>query len=327
MRNKVLSNILHFIMLVVLIPVLYNVPFYFSYWNAKDYLTTAYERQVIIIYDDFSDSEHGEIVSNIFTSSTDGNYSVLKIDRLKTRIETLGLIVDDLADKDKDIYLNLSMQPTTGLYSSIFASTVDKISKRAIITQSIGNNEYLPFFMSDFMSLEDAKEIDTEIYKILNTRVAEIKIIAEDRDLNFLISRFGTTYGVLFSMFIDSRDDNINVLVKEVVRQVLDKKGYSKYIDKVSELYASDLIKFSYSVLLQKISGNNKNLLLVSSSSQLQTDLEDNVYFLDCKINNLLVNKIRFPGIWTKNDEVYFGTSISSPLALSSIYKRKLNIP
>lgn len=324
MWNKVLSNILHSIMLVGLIPVVYNVPFYFSYWNMKSYLATAYEKKVVIIYDDFSESDHGEIVSEIFTSSVDGNYSILKIDRLKTRIETVELIVDDLAKKGKAIYLNISMQPTTGLYSSIFASIVDKISEKAIITQSIGNNEYLPFLMSDFISLEDAEVIDTEIYKILNTRVPEIKIIAEDRNLNFLILKFGTSYGILFSRFMESRDEKIKGLIREVVSNVLDKRDYLKYTDRISELYASDLMKFAYSVLLQKV-GSNKNLVLVSSSSQLQTDLED-VYFLDCKINNLLINKIRFPGIWTKNDEIYFGTSISSPLALSSIYAGKLDI-
>ena len=81
------------------------------------------------------------------------------------------------------------------------------------------------------------------------------------------------------------------------------------------------LIRFSYSVLLQKIS-DNENLVVVSSSSQFTTDPTD-AYFLDCQVYGLLKNVVRFPGVWMKEKKQIFGTSISAPLCLSAVFSKK----
>ena len=88
--------------------------------------------------------------------------------------------------------------------------------------------------------------------------------------------------------------------------------------EEIVKIYASIIIKFSYSILLQS---DNSKVTLVSSSSQFE---EDDEYFLDSKVK-LLKNKVRFPGLLYQNGEQIFGTSISAPLALSAYMNKSIN--
>ena len=286
----------------------------------KDYIDTAHEKKIVLFYDDFK-SDHGETVVEIFTSSTQGEYSILKIDDNRIRVEALELIVDHLKNSGKEIYLNVSIQPNDGFYGSIFANTINRISKSATITQAIGNNECLSISLSKFTGVEKAVIVDREIYEKLSERVSEIRKISEDENVSLLISNFGVAYGALFYNFIDHRDDKMRELVKEVIHPILGRKSLSKHENEIVELYAHVLIRFSYSVLLQKIS-DNENLVVVSSSSQFTTDPTD-AYFLDCQVYGLLKNVVRFPGVWMKEKKQIFGTSISAPLCLSAVFSKK----
>ena len=258
-----------------------------------------------------------------FTNNTKGEYEILRLDQTDVRVETLSLVVKNLIDQNKQVYINASVNPNKGLYSSIWKNIFNELAEidKVKITQSIGNQENTTCALSNFTSKSLAESIDKKIYAALNNKKNEIRIIVENKKEDEIITNYGAHGILLISLhnyFFGSRNVKIHKLVKKIIKPILSRHKLLMHEEEIVKIYASIIIKFSYSILLQS---DNSKVTLVSSSSQFE---EDDEYFLDSKVK-LLKNKVRFPGLLYQNGEQIFGTSISAPLALSAYMNKSIN--
>lgn len=310
------ANMKSFISIILLFPIFYNMFFYFEYMQLKELIELSKNEKVVIIYDDFT-SNHGEIVLNTFKSQADGDYKLLNINNQEIKIESVELFVNYLLEQNKQVFLNVSISPTHPTYALIFAKTLQRLSEHENmkITVAAGNQEPTFLLLEEFTR----EPLDDDIYKALNTKSEDMKEIVKLDRIDYLLSNFGEAFGVLFSniyTFINGdRDEKIRELVSDVITPILVEHKV-KQKEEVVDLYTNNILKFGFSVLLQK---KDSHVKLISSSSQLEADGKDE-YFLDCRINNMIKNEIREVGVAGTEKNWIIGTSISAPIYLSKIY-------
>lgn len=304
----------NFISIILLFPIFYNIPFYLEYMQLKELINGSKNEKVVIIYDDFT-SNHGEIVLSTFKSQADEGYKLLHINNQEIKIGSVELFVNHLLDQNKQVFLNVSISPSHPTYALIFAKTLHRLSKHKNmkITVAAGNQEPTKLLLKEFTH----KSLDDDIYKVLNTKSEDIKKIIKLDSIDYLLSNLGETYGVFFSniyTLIDgNRDEKTRELVSDAITPILIEHKV-KQKEEIIDLYTKNVLKFGFSVLLQK---KGSQVKLISSSSQLKS--EDG-YFLDCRINNLVKNEIREVGVILNKNSWIIGTSISAPIHLSKIY-------
>jgi len=212
---------------LVLLPIIILLINEIKFLEIKDGLEAISEEKIIVVYDDF-ESNHGDIVCKILTDNLNSNdYKLLRFDYKKVNIEVIEKVLDYLSDNDKIIYFNNSNYPNNEVSSALKVLFYKRISqyKNLHTFQSGGNNENIVGYIKHFTGEEIAEKINQVIYNKLDYKLKEIKELAENKNVEQLISMFGRTYGVSFAniyrCIIQTREGRMKDIISEIVKDTV----------------------------------------------------------------------------------------------------------
>jgi hypothetical protein len=307
-------------------PFNYDIQYYISYLLNKHITKDIEKDNLVVFYDNFSE-EHGDIIVQTFLNKLNNKlldkYEIIKIDSSDIRVEVFELLMIDLLEEGKQVYLNSSVSPRDGVYAYRWNLAYQHLLqyKNIIITQSVGNNINTAKYLKSFT--DKGNEIDEEIYSLMNDKVDNIKEIVLTKDIEQLLIEYGyfawPIIGIKSNLGFD-RNDKMRHLVYETISPLLLKYNLQKKQDEIIDVYTSIINSFSHAIL---ISNNNGKVIQVGSSSQLDSDVGTNS-FLDFRIKNLIDIDVRENAVTEINGKEEIGTSLSSPTALADIIN-KLN--
>ena len=188
MEKLTYKDIIYIAITILLFPMMYYAPLYMKYKDINtNMLNKIKHEKVVIIYDNFNIS-HGELITEIFTNNTKGEYEILRLDQTDVRVETLSLVVKNLIDQNKQVYINASVNPNKGLYSSIWKNIFNELAEidKVKITQSIINPA-----VGDFLEIiSDDNAIDFQL--------ADIAITDQAKCANLTLQASGLrSYGII----------------------------------------------------------------------------------------------------------------------------------
>ncbi len=315
------STMFYIVAFIVCLPFSYGLDHYLNYLLEKSTIDYIEKKNVVVIYDNFN-SEHGDIVMQTFLNNLHSNlldeYEVIKINQAEVRIEVAKLLVVDLLDQGKKVYMNASMSPTNGVYTYLWNLTYQDLAKyeNITITQSVGNNLDTSEFLEAFT--DKYKKLDNEIYTILNDNAETIKEIALIKDINQLYEKYGMYAQIVVDIQYHlglGRNDKMREFVFETISPILSKYKLDKQQDEIVDQYTNIINAFAPAILM---SDTNNKVIQVGSSSQSDTDIGTDS-FLDFRVKNLINIDIRENAIVDVDGEKKVGTSLASPIALSNI--------
>lgn len=229
----------------------------------------------VIVFDDFSGTDsnvvHGEIVSDLLQSLIKKDtYSLFELDYSNTNgYEDLFFMSNILLDADRELFVNISFAPKTGLASSVLVQQLTELSnhKNAHITVASGNNQFTRYEASKILLKHspdlkvDPVEFESYFYNQLSLdvdRLSDIvlsgnEVVVQDFVQKKYIAASAFQIANAFGL-VDSRERLMSLFIRkhlETTFKYFNINHSESLMLNMSDLYQKNINPFLFTFLLQ----------------------------------------------------------------------------